>query len=355
MKKSQHLQAFGQFRILYLPIVIFLVMLTGCHKFPHIPVPKITTIAENLQAPMGMDIDWRGNVWVAETGTANNDGKVVVIRDNKGGHDKGTGKAYDAIINLSSIKNALSGEPEGPAHLLFDHGMLYILAGDLLYKVDISKFKPGDAPIDGSTLPSEDIGSYVRSLNIVTPNDSHPYNLIKGPDGNLYIVDAGANAIIKRTGPGQYSVLAKFPNFQNPTQVGPPIIQSVPTGIVMDRGAFLVSTLTGFPFLEGKAVIYRVTMNGDVSVFRSGFTTLVDMADGNFNGNVLLHHGTFGATGFEPNTGSLFYSNADGSVVIADKLNMPSGLKQINNQSWYVTSLGDGTLLKISFENGRGW
>ncbi len=353
MKKLQHLPAFNYLQFLYVPAVIFLLLLSGCHKFPIHPNAKMTTVADNLQAPMGMDIDWRGNVWVAETGTANNDGKVVVIRAHKGEHDKGDVKAMDAIINLSSIKNTVSGEPEGPAHLLFDRGMLYILAGDLLYKVDVSKFKPGDAPIDGSKLPSEDIGTYVRSLNIVTPNDSHPYNLAKGPDGNLYILDAGANAIIKRTGPGHYSVLAKFPDFKNPTQVGPPMVQRVPTGIVTDRGGFLVTTLTGFPFPEGQAVIYRVSMKGDVSIYQSGFTTLVDIADGNYNGNVVLHHGTFGPTGFTANTGALLYANGNSSETIVGKLNMPAGLKQIDRQSWYVTSLGDGTLLKISFESDQ--
>ncbi len=352
MKKLQRLQGIRKSMNHCLSLVALLLFMTACNKFPpYYLTPKITTVADNLQAPMGMDIDWRGNVWVAETGTANNDGKIVVIRTDNDNHDKGKAETYDAIINLSSIKNAVSGEPEGPAHLLFDRGVLYILAGDLLYKVDVSKFKPGDAPIDGSKLPAEDIGTFVRSLNIVTPNDSHPYNLIKGPDGNLYIVDAGANAIIKRAGPGHYSVLAEFPDFKNPTTVGPPMVQSVPTGIVADRDGFLVTTLTGFPFPEGKAVIYRVSMKGDVSVYQAGFTTLVDISDGNYNGNVVLHHGTFGPTGFIANTGSLLYANGNASVTIVDKLNMPSGLKQIDRQSWYVTSLGDGTLLKVSFEH----
>ncbi len=89
---------------------------------------------------MGIETDQKGNIWVAETGTANNDGKVVVVAKNHG-----TAQAYDAIVNLSSIKNALSGEEEGPAHLLFDHGTLYVLAGDYLYTVNLMNFKPGDA------------------------------------------------------------------------------------------------------------------------------------------------------------------------------------------------------------------
>lgn len=332
----------------FLPLALFSLLIAGCNKDSYHPTPKVAVVASGLQAPMGIATDWRGNVWVAETGTANNDGKVVVVQTG-GAHGGQQGQAVDAIVNLSSIKNALSGETEGPAHLLFDHATLYILAGDLLYHADLKSFKPGDAPIDASALPSEDIGSYVRSLNIVTPNDSHPYNLIKGPDGAIYIVDAGANALIKRLGSGNYSVVAKFPDIKNPTPVGPPMIQSVPTGIIFQNGYFLITTLTGFPFPEGQAVIYKVTMAGDVSVYRSGFTTLVDIANGGFDGNVILHHGTFGATGFTPNTGSLSFTDGHSTTVIADKLNMPAGLAQINNHSWYVTSLADGTLMNISY------
>jgi hypothetical protein len=335
--------------VLKLLCIMLLFFFAGCKKgAENPPTPKVTTIASGLVAPMGIETDRSGNVWVAETGSANNDGKVVIIDPNRSNR-KSSAAVYDAIINLSSIKNAESGEVEGPAHMLYDKGMMYILAGDYLYKANVSSFKPGDKPIDGSTLPFEDIGSYVRSLNIVTPNDSHPYNLMKGPDGDLYITDAGANAIIHRKSAGNYSVLAKFPDFANPTPVGPPQIQAVPTGIIFDGQDFLVSTLTGFPFVDGAAVIYRVSLSGNVSVYQSGFTTLVSIADGGVYGHVVLHYGSFGPTGFNPNTGSLILVNGSASTVITDGLNTPAGLKQINNQSWYVTSMGDGTLLKVQY------
>jgi hypothetical protein len=348
MKTLQNQHAWLKTGVMGLASFMLLYFFAGCKKNVQTPTVKVATIATGLVAPMGIETDRAGNIWVAEPGTAHNDGKVVVI-DAKGKSGKSNGTVYDAIVNLSSIKNALSGEDEGPAHLLYDNGYLYILAGDYLYKANVSSFKPGDQPIDGATLPFEDIGSFVRSQNIVTPNDSHPYNLMKGPDGDIYITDAGANAIIHRESAGNYSVLAKFPNFQNPTPVGPPEVQTVPTGIIFDGQNFLVSVLTGFPFLEGKAVIYRVSLTGNVSVYQQGFTTLVDIADGNIFGHAVLHYGSFGATGFNPNTGSLSLANGVTTTVLADGLNMPAGLEQINYYSWYVTSMGDGTLLKVTY------
>lgn len=352
MKNLKRQYALCRNVLFYLPSVLMILFIAGCRKLPDLPSAKVTTIASGLQTPMGLETDWKGNIWVAEQGTANNDGKVVLVVPGASESGKETTTMCDAIINLSSIINPLSGEPEGPANMLFDNGTLYILAGEYLYTADVSSFKPGDAPIDANTLPYEDIGTWVRAQNIVTPNDSHPYNLIKGPDGKLYIVDAGANAIIKREAGGNYSVFAKFPDMPNPTPVGPPFIQSVPTGIIFDAGNFLVSTLTGFPFLQDQAVIYRVSTSGDVSVYKKGLTTLTGITRGNFLGNAVLHFGSFGATGFEPNTGSLLLTNGLKTQAIAEGLNMPAGIKQINPQSWYVTSLADGTLLEVSYRDG---
>lgn len=95
-----------------------------------------------------------------------------------------------------------------------------------------------------------------------------------GPDGALYFADAGANAIIRRAKTGELSVLAEIPGIPNLTPVGPPVTQSVPTGLVYDGQNFLVSTLLGFPFPAGKAMVYQVTTAGKVSVYQSGFNSL---------------------------------------------------------------------------------
>ena len=349
MKCSLQQHAWLKSGIFLLACIALLFCFTGCHKGNFYP-PKatITTVATGLQGPMGMEIDRAGNIWLAETGTGNNDGKVLIIKPN--------GVKYDAIINLSSMPNALSGELEGPAHLLLDKGWLYILAADYLYRVNVASFKPGDKALDGSKLDFEDVGTAIRDLQIVDPNDSHPYNLTKGPDGDLYIVDAGANAVIHRKSAGNYSVLAMLPNLPNPTGIGGPTEQAVPTGIIYDGHDFLVSTLTGFPFPADQAVIYKVSLAGknNVSIYKGGFTTLVDIAQGNSYGHVVLGHGSFAFAppppNFLPNTGSLILVTRDSSIVLTGGLNIPSALAQINDHSWYITSLGDGTILKVNYQ-----
>jgi hypothetical protein len=324
--------------------VALLFFLNGCRKGDHAPRLKVTTVASGLAFPLGIETDYRGNIWVTESETINNDGKVVVIKPN--------GKKYDAIINLSAFVNENSGQPQGTSHILLDGGTLYILSGNYLYKADVSHFKPGDQPIDAATLSHEDFAPFVYGYPFVNDaNDSHPYNMTKGPDGDLYITDAGANAIIHRTAPGVYSILAEVPGIMNPTPVGPPNIQAVPTSIMYDGHDFLVTTLLGFPFPSGSALIYKISKSGNVSIYQDGFTMLVDQAEGNFAGHIVVQHASSfnPATGFAPNTGSLLLVNGSTSEEIAGGLNTPAGIKQANSNTWYVTCLGDGTVIKVSY------
>ena len=327
------------FRLLTFISLIFL--FTGCKKGNEEPVFEISTVATGLAAPMGIEYDRSGNIWVAIAGTGNNDGKVVVIKPN--------GIKYDAIINLPSLFNE-GGELGGPTHLLMDNNTLYILSNRYLYRTSMSAVNPGQSPVDAATLSRENIGSFVLSYPFINnTHDTHPYNLVKGPDGDLYIADAAANAIIHRKSEGNYSILAEVPGIANPTPVGPPMIQGVPTGIIFDGHNFLVTTLTGFPFPAGSALVYKVSMTGDVSVYQNGFTTLVDIVKGNTYGHMVLQYATFGPMGFMPNTGALLAANGNSINQLAGALNMPAGITQANDHTWYITSMGDGTVLKAAY------
>ena len=336
--------------------VILLLVFTGCKKDSNPPQLSVSTIASGLNGLMGIETDNHGNLWVSEGGTDtsemngdthNDNGKVIIITP--------TGEKYDAIIHLSSYANVHSGELQGTVHLLQDGGTLYVLSGDYLYKADISHFKPGDTPIDANTLSKEDIASIISQ--IPSPNnpekDSHPYNLTKGPDGDLYIADAGANAIIHRIGENNYSIFAEIPAMKNTLfpGLGGPTVQPVPTSILYDGNEFLVTTLTGFPFPSEQAVVYKVSQAGEVSVYQKGFTMLVDQADGSNSKHLVVQFASSfnPASGYTPNSGALIWVDGTTQQVLADGLNQPVGIKQVNNDTWYVTSQGNGTVLKVTY------
>ncbi|TKK64471.1 ScyD/ScyE family protein [Ilyomonas limi] len=330
-----------------LSLFLFLLLLlfsSGCKKIiEHLPDPAITTVATGLTNVIGVETDTKGNAWVALFGTGNNDGKIVVVTPD--------GNKYDAIVNLSSIINPVSGEIDGTANMLIDGDTMFITSAKFLYKANISQFTPGDAPLDGASIPYEDVGAFSLSYPWVNnAHDSHIYGITKGPDGDIYLTDAGANAVIHRLSSGSYTVLAEVPGYSNPTPVGPPQVQSVPTSILYDGNDFLVTTLTGFPFLPGYATVYKISLSGALSVYQGGFTTLVNIARGNQLGHLVVQYGTFGATGFENNTGALIWANSRTAAPLIEGLNMPVGIKQVSPNTWYVTTQGDGNLLKIIYK-----
>lgn len=321
------------------------------------PKLEIRTVASGLVGLMGIETDAQGNLWVTENGTNipdadndthNNNGKVILITPD--------GQKYDAIVNLESYTNAHSGELQGTVNILRDGDILNVLSGDHLYRADVSNFKAGDTPLDAGSLPSEDIFAVISQLPAGSnpDHDSHPYNLAKGPDGDLYIADAGANLIIHRKGANDYAILAEIPATPNPLfpGMGGPTVQSVPTAIFYDGDDFLVTSLTGFPFPDGEAVIYKVSLSGEVSVYQTGFTMLVDIVEGMDSNHLVVQYATSfnPGSGFESNSGSLLWANGSTTTILAEGLNQPAGIKQVDDHTWYVTAMGDGEVLKVTYE-----
>ena len=111
----------------------------------------------------------------------------------------------------------------------------------------------------------------------------------------------------------------------------------------------MISTLTGFPFLAGQATIYQMDLTGKLTVQKPGFTSLVAVENDGNGGALVLQYGTFGAMGWNANTGQLLRSNQTGVSVLFDKINQPTDLKIVDAHTAYMTVLGDGTLQKITF------
>ncbi|WP_461095726.1 ScyD/ScyE family protein [Spirosoma luteolum] len=306
-----------------------------------VPTVSSSVLARNLVSPIAVETDPTGRVFVTEQGTGANDGRLTMVGSN--------GQLYPVVTGFFSEKLP-NNEISGTDHLLYADGLLYVLNAKGLYKVNVSGFKPGDAPIAAASLVPEDIGTFVINYKFVNDTDeSHLYNLTLGPDGALYITDAAANAIIRRAKNGALSVVAEVPGVPNPTSVGPPVIQAVPTSITYDGKQLLFSTLVGFPFPPGKSVVYAMDLTGKLTVYWQNFTSLVDVENDGNGGILTLQHGVFGPQGFAPNTGLLAQTTAAGTATLLSSLNQPTDLKLLANRTGYLVSLGDNTLLKITF------
>lgn len=330
--------------IFLLVFVVF--VLAGCHRLYDLldevkPIePTVREYATGFNTPLGLELDSRNRIWVTEAGTGNNDGRVSLIMPN--------GRVYPVIEGFVSVVDP-EGNPSGLNHLILKNGMLWILHGaeGRLYMADVTDFKAGDMPLQASELTYEEVGAFVMEQDF---HESNLYNLSFGPDGDLFMVDAGANAIIRRDAEtAELSVFATFPDFENPTQIGPPMVNAVPTGIVYDGNRFLVSTLTGFPFLEGEAKIYAVDRNGNVSVYQDGFTTLVDIDLGLDKQPVVLQFAEFGPTGFIPETGRIIRAAHDRRSTLTEGLSFPTDIELAGIRTAYVTNMAEGKVLKVKY------
>ena len=184
-----------------------------------------------------------------------------------------------------------------------------------------------------------------------------------GSSGDQYILDAGANAIIRRSAvDGSLSLFCELPPLDNPIydpldpSTGPPMSDAVPTGIVWNGQSFYVSLLGGYPFLPGMTKIVEVDTAGVVSDFATDMTLLTDIGIDS-QGRVLvtsLANGA-GAEGFSPFTGSVLRRESDGTwTTLADSMLFPTALGLQQDDTLFVCTLGDGNLWRVPDLPGTG-
>lgn len=310
----------------------------------HDKQPQVATFATGLTAPLGVEADAKGQLWVTEAGTGlANDGQLSLITPQ--------GVVYPVVKGFPSVVSP-EGAVFGLNHLLLKDGVLYMLHGveGKLYKFDISSFKPGDAPVQASELQYEDVGTFVKDY--VFENDNNEtdiFNLTTGPDGDLFIADAAANAIIRRKATtGALSIFATIPPINNPSG-DPAQVQAVPTGIVFDGHRFLVCTFTGYPYPPQKATIYQVDLAGNTSVYQNGLSTLTDIELGLDQKPVVLEYGTWTGETFIPNSGNIVRATPQKNTPVVTGLNFPNSIKRSGFFTYYIAETYDGRILKVVF------
>jgi Secretion system C-terminal sorting domain len=171
-----------------------------------------------------------------------------------------------------------------------------------------------------------------------------------GPDNDVYIADAAANAIVKRDhSTGAFSIFATFPNIPNSTGIGGPTSEAVPTGIVYRDHKFFIGSLTGFPFGDNASTLYELDTAGNVAAYKTGLTTIVDVTTDPEDSLILLQHAAFQLPPppFAPNTGAVLRINQGIIDTIFYGLNRPTSVRFKSDSELYVSTLTDGKIVRI--------
>lgn len=338
-------------KITFLLSIIILTGTASCHKaldfideLKDHHKPRVIAFATGLTAPLGIEADAKGQLWVTEAGTGNtNDGQLSLITPQ--------GNVFPVVEGFPSVVSP-EGAVFGLNHLILKDGTLWMLHGveGKLYKFNISSFKPGDAALQANELEYEDIGTFVKNYAFKDDNnETDIFNLTIGPGGDLFIADAAANAIIRRkAATGELSVFATIPPIDNPTG-DPAKVQAVPTGIVFDGHKFLVCTFTGYSYPAKRAAIYQVDVNGNTSVYQTGLSTLTDIELGIDQKPVVVEYGTWTGETFAQNSGAIVRSAPNGNTPLVTGLNFPNSIKRSGFLTYYIAQTYEGKIQKVLF------
>ncbi|MCK9486057.1 MAG: ScyD/ScyE family protein [Dehalococcoidia bacterium] len=296
------------------------------------PAPPGEVVAAGLDHPRGLTADG-DDVLIAELGA----GRVLRLAPDGSTSVLATGLPTTVFFNAASG----SDEPGGPSAVV-------PVAGG--YAVAVSEADTGAfqsvyyVQADGTQVRIADLGAYEAEHNTdgdTTPDGdpellSNPYSIVTDGAGGLYVADSGANAVLHISADGTVSPFAVFPDRENPLfpDFGPPTMDQVPTGMVAGPdGALYVTTLTGFPFPQGGAVVYRLSDDdgngdalgdGEMTVFASGLTAATDLAF-DVDGSLLVTQ--FTADMLAENVPGQVVRVRDGDVqVVVDGLITPTNL-----------------------------
>lgn len=340
---------------------------------PPLPeIPGATLVASGFNGPQGVLVDPQGTVWVIDSGLG---GDQTLQFTGEGGEVMTATLGMSArivqvasdgtqteVATLPSIFIPDMQEMVGGARLALVDGGLYATSGGWnIPDADPPALFSAIVRVEGSQITSvADMWAFEKANN---PDglllDDHPYGLAAGPDGWLWVADAGANALL-RANPdtGEIVLVAAFGGlpgaFPNPARNDAVEADPVPTGVAFDDdGNAYVSLLSGAPFIPGNAKVLRVSADGTVSDYAVGLTTLTDLTRGPDGELYAVQFGLFTEEGPTPNTGAVLrIKEGSASEVVVSGLPFPTGISFDGDGNAYVAvnsvgAPGSGAVLRF--------
>lgn len=320
----------------------------------------LQVVARGFNSPMGVLVAPDGYIWVADSGTGG--AEDLQTRSPEG---------QPITARVGDTARIVRVSPEGeqtdvatmPSMLMGQEatgGAGLALIGDALYVTNGTWSEaagPQALPLLGAVARLEngaltevaDLWSFERAQN---PDGfarmTHPFGLAAGPDGALYVADAGANTLLKvDPASGAVTLLAAFDGLpgplSNPARGGAKEVDPVPTGIAFGGDSTLfVSLLPGFPPTPGAAKVVTVSPDGKVADYATGLTMVTDVEVGPDGALYAVSLGEFGEQGPTPNTGTLVRIVAGEAQTVLGGLSFPTAVAFDEGGTAYLTLNGIG-------------
>lgn len=366
---------------------------------------QCTEITSGLRQPIGMALSSKGNLFVAESGSADlQSGRITIVDP--------SGNQRTLIDHMPSAPSDV-GDPSGPTGIIMRGRKLYLAIG--VGDVGIAGPRPGttlenpngpSSPIfssilqihvsdfvekntagfnltsddqqalaDGEVVTLSNGGRDKITLSLVTdfPNFI-PFPLPDVPDniqvanpfglvvsgGFFYVTDGGRNLLWQvNPATGSQAEFVAFPDIPNPLfpNLGGPFLQAVPTGVAGFNGQVLVTLLRGAPFPTGSSTVELIDpQSGTDTQFIANLTTAIGILPLRPKGGpgfLVLEHSSFGPFFAGPGEVLRFDDPANPPVVLADCLSFPTSMVwNMKTGILYVSQL-EGSVVTIPFQNDK--
>lgn len=133
----------------------------------------------------------------------------------------------------------------------------------------------------GKATSLGDLGRHEKRTNPVDNPDTDPTGLARAGKLGFVVTDSGGNTVVSAKA-GKVKSVAAFQDRKGISPItgpDPTPYQSVPTDIVKGPdGAWYVSELTGFPFIQGASRVWRVVPGHKPHVWAKGLTNVTSLA-----------------------------------------------------------------------------